>query len=107
MRVVIAVNKEKQHRKKIVVQQEQRDLAAIAAKQKQQEQRLQDEQAIKAEQLAITDSLLKHRQAFDEITKKMVAVCNKVWTKGKHRCYCEKYIEYAPAGIKSNPSCSG
>jgi hypothetical protein len=105
-KVAAAVNKEKQHRIKVAAEKEKRRLAAIALKKKQQEDRLKAEQQKREEEKAIAESQLKSRAVLDELTKKMVGVCNKISAKGKHRCYCERFIEYAPEGIESDPSCS-
>lgn len=102
-----AVAKEKQRRKQVTAEKEKKRLAAIAAKKKQEQERLRAEQEEQAEQAAIAASEEKHHQVMDALTEKMVGVCNKMWSKGKHRCYCEKFIQYAPADIKSDPSCSG
>ena len=40
-----------------------------------------------------------------DITRKMIAVCEKNWLQGEHRCYCQKYIEYAPEDIRANSEC--
>ena len=105
-KIAAAVKKEKQRRQRIAAEKEKQRLAAIAAKKKAEEERRKEEEARKAEEAAIAASEQKHSQIMDELTRKMVGVCNKMWKRGKHRCYCEKYIEYAPAGIKSDPSCN-
>ncbi len=103
--IAAAVKKEKQRRKRIAAEKEKQRLAAIAAKKKAEEERRKAEEARMAEEAAIAASEQKHSQIMDELTRKMVGVCNKMWKRGKHRCYCEKYIEYAPADIKSDPTC--
>lgn len=42
----------------------------------------------------------------NEVSEKMIGMCRKKWAEGKHRCYCEPYLEFAPAGIKSDASCA-
>ncbi len=104
-RIDTAVKQAQQRRQRIAAEKEKQRLAAIAAQQKAEEERRKAEQARKAEEAAIAASEQKRHQIMDELTKKMVGVCNKVWSKGKHRCYCERYIEYAPPGIQSDASC--
>ena len=58
-----------------------------------------------AEEAAIAASVVKQSQLGDEITQKMLKMCDKYWSKGEHRCYCQKYIEHAPSGIQANSSC--
>jgi len=102
-KVSVAVDKEKQRRALVKKQQqEQKRLAALAAQKKQQEL----EQQKQAEAKAIEASNEKYQLVLNDLTKKMLGVCNKMWDRGKHRCYCEKYIEHAPSSIESDPSCS-
>ena len=63
------------------------------------------EQALKQEQAALAASEAVQAELSSDITKKMIKLCGKTWAKGEHRCYCEKYIEFAPPQIQSNPSC--
>jgi hypothetical protein len=81
----IAAEKEKQHK--------------LAEQKKQQE-------LLKAEAAAIAASEAKRTQISQEITQKMLAICDKYWQKGEHRCYCQKYIEHAPKNIQANTSCN-
>ena len=110
-KIASAVAKEDKRRQNIAAEKERRRLAAIAAKKaadkKAEQERQKAEQAKQAEEQAIAASQKKHQQVMDELTEKMVDVCNKIWVKGKHRCYCEKFIQYAPEGIESDSSCSG
>lgn len=84
---------------------------AIQKQQQAEHSRLQaetarlGEQARKKEQQALATSAEVQAELSSDITKKMIAVCAKIWAKGEHRCYCEKYIEFAPANIKSNAAC--
>jgi hypothetical protein len=57
------------------------------------------------EAAAIAASEIKQAQLSDEITQKMLKVCDKYWSKGEHRCYCQKYIEHAPASIQASSTC--
>ncbi|MGB5278076.1 MAG: hypothetical protein WBP02_12995 [Gammaproteobacteria bacterium] len=66
--------------------------------------RLADE-SLRQQQQALAASAAVQEKLSMDITRKMIAVCKKSWAQGKHRCYCEKYIEFAPANIKSNPGC--
>lgn len=84
---------------------------AIQKQQQAEHNRLQaetarlGEQARRKEQQALATSAEVQAELSSDITKKMIAVCAKTWAKGEHRCYCEKYIEFAPANIKSNTAC--
>lgn len=98
-KMAFAIDKEKKRKQAA-------QLAARETQQKATQQRLKLEQEKQAEQEAIAKSREKHQQVLNELTKKMVGVCNKMWALGKHRCYCERYIQYAPAGIESDPFCS-
>ncbi len=52
------------------------------------------------------NQILKVAQAESiEIAQKMIKMCEKYWSKGEHRCYCQKYIEYAPDDIQKNSTC--
>jgi hypothetical protein len=86
----------------------QRKKAAAEAERKRKEAeaaRLAREEALKKEQEALAASAALRAELSSDIAKKMIAVCEKKWAEGEHRCYCEKYIEYAPPNIKSNPDC--
>ena len=63
------------------------------------------EQKLKQEQEALAASKAVRAELSSEITKKMITLCEKTWAEGKHRCYCEKYIEFAPAHIQAKPDC--
>jgi len=108
---------------KLVKQQKAKDQKAAAAKakalaeenkekalaeekkQKQLAEKLKLEEAAQMEQAAIAASVAKQAQLGDEIAQKMLKVCDKYWSKGEHRCYCQKYIEHAPSEIQANSSC--
>ncbi|MDX2504227.1 MAG: hypothetical protein QNL62_07100, partial [Gammaproteobacteria bacterium] len=77
---------------------EQRKQEALAEKRKQEEK-------LQLEAAAIAASEVKQAQLNDEITQKMLKLCEKSWRKGEHRCYCQKYIEHAPASIQASASC--
>jgi hypothetical protein len=87
---------------------EQRNRAAAEAERKRKESeaaRLVKQEALKKEQEALAASAAIQAELSTDIAIKMIAVCEKMWAQGEHRCYCEKYIEYAPAGIKANSTC--
>ncbi len=81
-------------------------LLAENKKQKQLAEKLKLEEAVQIEQAAIAASVAKQAQIGDQITQKMLKVCDKHWSKGEHRCYCQKYIEHAPSNIQANSSCN-
>jgi hypothetical protein len=68
--------------------------------------RLAKEEKTRREQEALAASAALQQELSSDIAKKMIAVCQKKWSEGEHRCYCEKYIQFAPAGIESDPSCA-
>ena len=87
---------------------EQRKKAAAEAERKRKEAeaaRLAQEEALKKEQEALAASAAVQAELSSDITNKMLAVCQKQWDDGKNRCYCNKYIEFAPSHIKPNPDC--
>jgi hypothetical protein len=86
---------ERERQRKLLEQIKQE---ALAEKRKQEEKLL-------LEAAAIAASEVKQAQLNDEITQKMLKVCEKNWRKGEHRCYCQKYIEHAPASIQASASC--
>ncbi len=86
----------------------QRKKAAAEAERKRKQAeaaRLAKEEALRKEQEALAASAAVQAELSSDIAKKMIAVCQKKWADGEHRCYCEKYIEFAPSNIKSNPAC--
>jgi hypothetical protein len=88
----------KAERKKAAAEAERKRKEAEAA-------RLAKEEALKKEQEALAASAALRAELSSDIAKKMIAVCEKKWAEGEHRCYCEKYIEFAPPNITSNPDC--
>ncbi|PCI09292.1 MAG: hypothetical protein COB77_00285 [Gammaproteobacteria bacterium] len=120
--IVQLVNQEKMKEKKWA-EQKAREGAAQKAKQQQRVQKRQQQQqaerekqkrlvaqknseeARRVEASAIAASLTRQKQIATEIRQKMVRMCDKFWRKGEHRCYCQKYIGYAPNEIKANASC--
>ena len=106
-RMIAMVSKERDRRKKIEEQKERQKQAELEARKKAEEARLKAEQKKKAEAEALAASKLKQEQINAEITSKMLGVCTKMWAKGEHRCYCQKYIDQAPAEIQASSTCSG
>ncbi len=93
---------------KVEEAQEQRKKAAAEAERKRKQAeaaRLAKEEALRQEQAALAESAAVQAELSSDIAKKMIAVCEKKWAEGEHRCYCQKYIEYAPADIKADSSC--
>lgn len=93
------IDKALARREKLAVERERKRKAAEQA-------RLAREEEARREQEALAASAALQAELSSDIAKKMIAVCKKKWAEGEHRCYCEKYIEYAPAGITSDPSCA-
>lgn len=81
--------------------------AKRAADKELERKQAEAEQAEKqqAEQAALAEIEASKSQVNAVITDKMLSLCMKKWQKGEHRCYCEKFLEHAPAGIKSDASC--
>ncbi len=77
----------------------------LETKRKKQETLHQQQVKNKREAAAIANSVVKRSEISDEITSKMVGMCRKIWNTGANRCYCQKYIKFAPAGIKPGPTC--
>ena len=89
--------------------QAQRAKAAAEAERKRKQaeaERLAREEALRKEQAALEASAAVQAELSSDIAKKMIAVCEKKWAEGEHRCYCQKYIEHAPAEIRANSSCN-
>jgi hypothetical protein len=92
------VNKIREKRNKAEAELERKRKQAEAA-------RLAKEEALRKEQEALAASAAIQAELSTDIATKMIAVCEKNWAEGEHRCYCEKYIKYAPANIKADSSC--
>lgn len=86
---------EKEKQRKLAEDKKQQELAA----------KLKQEQLLQAEAAAIAASKVKQSEIGGEIAKKMIGMCDKYWSKGEHRCYCQKYIEHAPVEIQKNSTC--
>ena len=103
--VTMLVNQEKEKQRKLAAEKEKQRKLAEEQKQKELAAKLKEEERIQAEAAAIAASQAKQAQIDSEITQKMVGVCEKYWNKGEHRCYCQKYIEHAPASIQASSTC--
>jgi hypothetical protein len=101
------VNTERAHLKQLEAEKERKRQADLIAKKKAEEEAKQLEAQKLREQEAIAASQMKQQEINSEITTKMLGVCGKMWAKGEHRCYCEKYIDQAPEAIKASSTCSG
>ena len=66
---------------------------------------LKKEEALAAEAAAVAASQANQAQLGSEISQKMIKVCEKYWSKGEHRCYCQKYIQHAPSEIQASSTC--
>ena len=100
------VDVEKARQQKLEAEKEKQRKLAEQKKQKELEEKLKREEKLKAEAAAIAASEAKRARIKDEITQKMLAVCEKYWSKGEHRCYCQNYIEHAPAEIQAKANCN-
>lgn len=83
---------------------EQRKMAAAETERKRKQELAKKEQ-LKKEQEALAESAAIQAELSTDIAIKMIAVCEKKWAEGEHRCYCQKYIQFAPASIQANSSC--
>ncbi|MBT8134684.1 MAG: hypothetical protein KJO03_09245 [Gammaproteobacteria bacterium] len=99
------VNQEKEKQRKLAAEKEKQRKLAEEQKQKELAAKLKEEERLQAEAAAIAASQAKQAQIDSEITQKMVSVCEKYWSKGEHRCYCQKYIDHAPASIQASSTC--
>lgn len=103
-KMAIAVNTEKLIREQVAIEQQQ-VMAEAELKRKQEEALLlKQEQAADASAIDAIEQNSVRIQG--EIVQKMIGVCSKMWNQGRHRCYCEKYIKFAPTDIQSKSSCS-
>lgn len=100
------VNQEKAKQQKLAAEQEKQRKLAEEKKQKELEAKLRMEEQLRLEAAADAASAAKQAQINDEISQKMIKVCEKFWDKGEHRCYCQKYITHAPAEIQASSTCN-
>ncbi len=99
------VDKEKEKQNKLAAEKEKQRKLAEQKKQEELALKLEQEKLLAAEAVAIAASEAKQTELNNEITQKMLKVCRKYWDKGEHRCYCQKYIEHAPASIQASSTC--
>ncbi|MDH5711425.1 MAG: hypothetical protein OEZ15_07160 [Gammaproteobacteria bacterium] len=105
--IAALVEKERKHQADLAAENERKRREAEAAKKAEELAAKKAEEArLAAEQAAIAETEAAQNEMNEEITNKMLAVCQKKWAEGEHRCYCEKFIAHAPAGIESDPSCA-
>ena len=100
------VNQEKEKQRKLAAEKEKQRKLAEEQKQKELAAKLKEDERIQAEAAAIAASQAKQAEIGSEITQKMLNVCEKYWSKGEHRCYCQKYIDHAPASIQASSTCN-
>ena len=104
--VKAVVAKERKLQEKLAAEKERKRKQAAAAKQaKELADKKAAEEKLAEEQAALAEVEASKQLMNNDITNKMLAVCMKKWESGGHRCYCEKFIKHAPAGIESEPSC--
>ena len=99
------ITSEKEKAKKLAAEKEKQRKLAEAKKQKEAAEKLKKDEALAVESAAIAASQAQQAKISDEIALKMIKVCEKYWSKGEHRCYCQKYIESAPSEIQANSTC--
>jgi hypothetical protein len=99
------ITSEKEKAKKLAAEKEKQRKLAAAKKQKEAAEKLKKEEALAVEAAAIAASQAQQAKISDEIALKMIKVCEKYWSKGEHRCYCQKYIESAPSEIQASSTC--
>ena len=104
------VVKERKRQAKLATERENKRKAAEKEKAdklaKELVEKKASEEKLAAEQAALAATAASKEVMNADITNKMLAVCQKKWASGGHRCYCEKFLEHAPAGIESDPSCA-
>ena len=93
-----------QVRKKREAEKEKKRKAELEKKKQEEAARQKLELQQKQEAAAIAASKLKQQELKKEIENKMLAMCKSAWSRGENRCYCEKYIDQAPANIKAMPN---
>ena len=93
--IAAANTAERERQRKLAEEKEHKALVA----------KLEQEEKLQMEAAAIAASEIKQAQISDEITQKMLKVCDRYWGKGEHRCYCQKYIEHAPTSIQASSTC--
>ncbi len=110
---IIALVKKAGLREKQRALAEQKKLKAIQEKNKHElDVKRKKQEALRRQQAqhqleiaAKVNTEAKASKLISEITLKMVGMCRKIWDKGENRCYCQKYIDFAPASIKASSTC--
>jgi len=99
------VHQEKVKEQKLAAEKERQLKLAEEKKQKElaEKKKLEEKKRLEAEAIAASEA--KQAAISDEITQKMIGMCDKFWSKGEHRCYCQKYIDHAPESIKASSTC--
>lgn len=100
-----AVNVERERKKKQAAAAEARRKKLEEENKKELAAKKAQEEKLAAEAEALATSAAQQEAIGGEISSKMIAVCKKKWEIGEHRCYCERFLEHAPAGIESDPTC--
>jgi len=101
---LVSKERAKQEKQKSLQERKKQELETQRKKEdiaRKHEQQRQSE----TEAAAIAASKVKQSEISNEITTKMVGLCEKLWDKGEHRCYCQKYIKFAPANIRALSTC--
>ena len=99
------INQEKAKERKLQAEREKQKKLAEEKKQKALAAKLKQEELLKVEAAALAASQAQQEKIGGEIADKMISMCEKYWSKGEHRCYCQKYIEHAPSEIQANSTC--
>ncbi|MDT8283688.1 MAG: hypothetical protein RQ982_12890 [Gammaproteobacteria bacterium] len=99
------VGQEKEKARELAAEKEKQRKLEEEKKQKAIAAQLKKQQALQLEAAAIAASKEKQAQISEEIAQRMISVCEKYWRKGEHRCYCQKYIEHAPAEVQASSTC--
>jgi hypothetical protein len=99
------VNQEKVKEEKLTAEKEKQLKLAEEKKQKELAEKSKMEEKKRLEAEAIAASEAKQAAISDEISEKMISMCDKFWSKGEHRCYCQKYIDHAPESIRASSTC--
>ena len=105
--IAVVVAKERELAAKLAADNERKQKEAAEAKKAKElaDKKLQEER-LAIEQLEMAEAEASKLEINNEITNKMLAICMKKWEKGESRCYCEKFLEHAPAGIVADPACA-
>ncbi len=102
-----AVSKERERKKKVAAEREEKRLAQEKANATKLANQKVAEEKLASEQAALAASAAQQQAISSDIAGKMIAMCQKKWDKGEHRCYCEKYVSHAPKAIQESSTCSG